>query len=178
MCTVNVTREINGKTKSPACSLYAAECQRELVRDEILVLAWHRFWLKGHYKRGNKICMSSVFRNLLAMSKQTFSDSFSGKRHDNILCIRYQQRANVIMGLRLRNIILPSLKSTSRHVKATFVFTLFLWLGMNSFFSCNVLFWLCLFLFVDLWVDWKALWGEKGIKKKKKAQLSHSPRGL
>ena len=39
------------------------------------------------------------------MSKQTFSASFSGKRHDNVLCICYQQRANVIMRLRPCNII-------------------------------------------------------------------------
>lgn len=39
------------ENKTPASSLYAAECQRELVRDEILVLAWHRFWLKGHSQR-------------------------------------------------------------------------------------------------------------------------------
>lgn len=49
--------------------------------------------------RGNKICMSSVFRNLLAMCKQTFSDLqigfASGKEQDNTLYICYQQRTIV-----------------------------------------------------------------------------------
>lgn len=43
--------------------------------------------------------MSSVFSNLLAMCKQTFSDLqigfISGKERDNTLCICYQQGSSV-----------------------------------------------------------------------------------
>ncbi len=111
--------------------------------------------------RGNKICMSSVFRNLLAVCKQTFSDStfglISGKEQGDVLYICYQQRTNVIMYLERHNIILsnsslsylPSLKTTSRCVKATL--TVHIFFTQYELLSRHILFWHAFFFFfVDL----------------------------
>lgn len=69
--------------------------------------------------RGNKMCMSSVFRNILAICKQTFSESIfgfvSGETQANILYICYQQRTSVIMYLRLHKIILSKLSASSEN---------------------------------------------------------------
>lgn len=133
--------KINGKTKTLAGSLCATECQRELVRDELLVVAWLRFWLKAHFPKAIK------FVRYLGLQSENKHFKFNiwiyFKKQGNILNICYHKINNLIMCLKQQNIIwsmLPVFHENNLPLCVTISKVVLYELLLS-----HILFWLCLF---------------------------------